>query len=52
MAFLFGAGAIPIGIGLAGDAGSFSLGICAVGVAIFAGLIFSLRLRFHHERQY
>jgi NNP family nitrate/nitrite transporter-like MFS transporter len=46
IAFLFGAGAVPIGIGIAGDAGSFSLGIIVVGVVIFAGLIFSLRLRF------
>jgi NNP family nitrate/nitrite transporter-like MFS transporter len=46
IAFLFGAGAIPIGIGIAGDAGSFSPGIFVVGVLIFAGFILSLRLRF------
>jgi NNP family nitrate/nitrite transporter-like MFS transporter len=52
IAFLFGAGAIPIGIGMAGDAGSFSLGIFAVGVVIFAGVIFSLRLRFPDVKQH
>ena len=46
IAFLFGAGAIPIGLGIAGDAGSFSLGIFAVGVVVFAGFIFSFYLRF------
>ncbi len=51
VAFLYGAGAVPIGIGIAGDAGSFSLGIIVVGVVIFAGLIFSLRLRFPSEKQ-
>lgn len=51
IAFLFGAGAIPIGIGIAGDAGSFSLGIFAVGVVIFAGFIFSLYLRFPEQKQ-
>lgn len=51
IAFLLGAGAIPIGIGIAGDAGSFSLGIFAVGVVIFAGFIFSLYLRFPEQKQ-
>jgi len=51
IAFLFGAGAIPIGIGIAGDAGSFSLGIFAVGVVISAGFIFSLYLRFPEQKQ-
>ncbi|MGD8982725.1 MAG: MFS transporter [Desulfobacteraceae bacterium] len=51
IAFLFGAGAIPIGIGIAGDSGSFSLGIFAVGVVIFAGVIFSLFLRFPEQKQ-
>jgi NNP family nitrate/nitrite transporter-like MFS transporter len=51
IAFLFGAGAVPIGIGIAGDAGSFSLGIIVVGVVIFTGLIFSMRLRFPSEKE-
>jgi NNP family nitrate/nitrite transporter-like MFS transporter len=51
IAFLFGAGAVPIGIGIAGDAGSFSLGIIVVGVVIFIGLIFSMRLRFPSEKE-
>jgi NNP family nitrate/nitrite transporter-like MFS transporter len=51
IAFLFGAGAIPIGIGIAGDAGSFSLGILAVGVLISSGFIFSLYLRFSEQKQ-
>jgi NNP family nitrate/nitrite transporter-like MFS transporter len=51
IAFLFGAGAIPIGLGIAGDAGSFSLGIFAVGVVVFSGFIFSLYLRFPGQEQ-
>jgi NNP family nitrate/nitrite transporter-like MFS transporter len=51
IAFLFGAGAIPIGIGIAGDAGYFSLGIFGVGVVVFAGFIFSLYLRFPKQKQ-
>ena len=43
--FILGAGAIPAGIGLMGDAGSFSLGIGLVGVLILLGSILCLRLR-------
>jgi len=51
IAFLFGAGAIPIGIGLAGDAGCFASGIVVVGLVILSGFIFSLRLRFPDEKK-
>ena len=51
IAFLFGAGAIPIGIGIAGDAGSFALGIVVVGAIIFTGLIFSLFLKFPDDKK-
>jgi NNP family nitrate/nitrite transporter-like MFS transporter len=51
IAFLFGAGAIPIGIGIAGDAGSFALGIVVVGVTILTGLIFSLYLKFTDDKE-
>ncbi len=42
--------AIPTGIGIAGDAGSFALGICLVGVIILTGLILSHYLRFTDEK--
>lgn len=51
IAFLFGAGAIPIGIGIAGDAGSFALGIVVVGAIILTGLIFSLYLKFPDDKE-
>jgi NNP family nitrate/nitrite transporter-like MFS transporter len=51
IAFLFGAGVIPIGIGIAGDAGSFALGIVMVGAIILAGLIFSLCLKFPDDKE-
>ena len=50
VAFLFGAGVIPIGVGIMGDAGSFALGIVLVGVSILAGLICSLYLRFPESK--
>jgi NNP family nitrate/nitrite transporter-like MFS transporter len=39
--FIFGGGIIPILIGVAGDAGTFSFGIVLVGILIFSGTIFS-----------
>lgn len=36
-AFLFGGGAVPIGIGFMGDVTSFALGIVLVGILILAG---------------
>ena len=48
-AFLLGGGAIPAGIGLLADIGSFSLGFALVGAMILSGLILSLCLRFTQE---
>jgi NNP family nitrate/nitrite transporter-like MFS transporter len=45
VAFVLGGGAIPIGIGIMGDAGSFSLGIAMTGGLILIGFILSLYLR-------
>jgi len=45
VAFILGSGAIPAGIGLMADAGSFPLGIILVGGLILTGAILSLRLR-------
>lgn len=44
--FLFAGGAVPIGIGLLGDAGSFALGIGIVGLLIFGGAFLSRYLSF------
>jgi len=46
VAFLLGGGAIPTGIGMMGDAGSFALGISLVGGLILTGVILSRYLRF------
>jgi NNP family nitrate/nitrite transporter-like MFS transporter len=45
VAFILGAGAIPMGIGFMGDAGSFSLGFILVGALIFMGSLLSMRLK-------
>ncbi len=44
-AFMLGGGAIPIGIGIMGDTGSFSLGIAMTGGLILMGFILSLYLK-------
>jgi NNP family nitrate/nitrite transporter-like MFS transporter len=44
-AFLIGGGAVPAGIGLMGDAGSFGLGLALCGVVIFTGFILSRCLK-------
>jgi NNP family nitrate/nitrite transporter-like MFS transporter len=41
-AFLVGGGAIPLGIGMMGDAGFFALGISAAGGLILSGAILAL----------
>jgi NNP family nitrate/nitrite transporter-like MFS transporter len=46
VAFVLGGGAIPTGIGMMGDAGSFALGISLVGGLILTGVILSRYLRF------
>jgi NNP family nitrate/nitrite transporter-like MFS transporter len=50
-AFLIGAGAIPTGIGVMGDAGSFALGIALVGVIICAGCLLSRYLKFADAKE-
>lgn len=45
-AFLIGGGAIPVWIGIMGDAGMFSVGITTVGVTVLTGCFMSLYLKF------
>jgi NNP family nitrate/nitrite transporter-like MFS transporter len=45
VAFILGAGTIPMGIGLMGDAGFFSMGIIMVGLLILLGSVLSICLR-------
>jgi NNP family nitrate/nitrite transporter-like MFS transporter len=45
VAFVFGGGAIPIGIGMMADAGFFDLGIALTGVLILTGSILALFLK-------
>ncbi len=46
LGFLFGAGLVPLGIGVSGDAGSFALGIAVVGILIVLGSLLSRHVRF------
>jgi NNP family nitrate/nitrite transporter-like MFS transporter len=50
-AFLLGAGAIPTGIGIMGDAGSFALGFTLVGGLILGGFVLSLILKLPDEHE-
>ena len=45
MGFLFAGGALPIGIGILGDAGHFALGIGGTGALILSGALLSRLLR-------
>lgn len=45
VAFFLGAGTIPMGLGLMGDAGLFSMGIILVGVLIFLASVLSIGLK-------
>jgi NNP family nitrate/nitrite transporter-like MFS transporter len=45
LGFVFGGGAIPIGIGLMGDMGAFGLGVSMVGGLIVLGTLFSHHLK-------
>ncbi|MFH1241292.1 MAG: MFS transporter [Pseudomonadota bacterium] len=45
IAFILGAGAVPMGIGFMGDAGSFSHGFILAGALIFMGSLLSMRLK-------
>ncbi len=49
--FLFGGGLLPALIGLAGDLGSFGMGISIVGIATLASLAILAFLRFHEEAE-
>jgi hypothetical protein len=49
VAFLVGAGALPAGLGLMGEQGSFALGIMLYGVLLFGGLILLRYLRFYED---
>ena len=49
--FLLGAGAIPTGIGIMGDSGSFALGFALVGGLILGGFILSLILKLPEEHE-
>ncbi len=50
-AFLLGAGAIPTGIGIMGDAGSFAMGFFLVGGLILGGFLLSLMLKLPEEHE-
>ena len=47
--FLFAGGALPIGIGILGDAGRFAAGIAGTGALILAGSLLSRLLKFRRE---
>ena len=49
LGFLLGGGAIPAGIGLIGELGSFSLGFILLGALLFAGVILVRFLKFANE---
>ena len=49
VAFLIGGGAVPAGLGLMGEHGSFALGIMLYGVILFGGLILLRYLKFYEE---
>ncbi len=49
LGILLGGGAIPAGIGLVGELGSFSLGFILLGALLFAGVILVQCLKFANE---
>ena len=49
MGFLFAGGALPIGIGILGDAGRFAEGIAGTGALILAGSLLSRLLKFRQK---
>jgi len=51
MGFMLGGGAVPIGIGLAGDLGSFAWGIAVLGGLIISGTALSLCLSFDRHKE-
>jgi NNP family nitrate/nitrite transporter-like MFS transporter len=50
-AFLMGAGAIPTGIGILGDAGSFATGFAFAGGLILLGFVLSVYLKLPEEHE-
>jgi len=51
IAFLVGGGAIPAGIGLMGEQGSFAMGFVLVGVLLVGSVVILRYLRFREETQ-
>lgn len=49
VAFLVGGGAIPAGIGVMGEIGSFSQGIMIFGMMLLGGIVLLQYLRFHED---
>ncbi len=49
VSFLLGGGAIPAGIGVMGEIGSFALGITLFGVLLFIGVLLVRHLKFTNE---
>ncbi len=49
LGFLFGGGAIPLGIGVLGDAGHFAAGIAGTGILILAGAFLSRLLKLRDD---
>lgn len=49
LGFFLGAGALPAGIGILGEAGFFSLGIVLVGVLLIGSIILLRYLTFHED---
>ena len=49
LGFLFGGGALPIGIGILGDAGLFALGIAGTGLLILSGSLLPRLLNLRQE---
>ena len=47
VAFFIGGGAVPAGIGMMGEHGSFALGIMLYGVLLLGGVILLRYIRFH-----
>jgi NNP family nitrate/nitrite transporter-like MFS transporter len=49
VAFLVGGGAVPAGLGMMGEQGSFALGIILFGVLLLGGVVLLRYLRFHED---
>jgi NNP family nitrate/nitrite transporter-like MFS transporter len=49
LGFLFGGGAVPLGIGILGDAGYFASGIAGTGALILSGSFLSRLLKLHDD---